>query len=239
MATFVLVHGSWAGGWYWKKLTPLLRAAGHDVFTPTLTGLGERAHLLTPDVGLDTHIRDITNVLRYEDLRDVLLVGHAYGGMVISGVADVCTDRLVHLIYLDARIPTDGQAYKDLFTQEEWAARSQEAATAGEGWRVPPPMLESLVPAYGAEDAQWMVERLTPHPIKAFEQPVRLTNQAADAIPRTYIRCTGMRATGQPLAARPGWRYRELAAPHSGMVAAPKELAELLFEVATVANTSD
>lgn len=107
MATFVLVHGTWHGGWCWKKVTPLLRDAGHAVFAPTLTGLGARAHLLTVDIGLDTHIEDIVNLLKYEDLHDVILVGHSYGGMVVAGAAQRLPDRLAHLVYLDAMFPMD------------------------------------------------------------------------------------------------------------------------------------
>src|SRR3954452_4236427 len=111
-ATFVLVHGAWHGGWCWKRLTPLLRAAGHEVVVPTLTGLGERSHLLTPEVGLDTHIRDITAVLKYEDLHNVVLIGHSYGGMVIAGVAEEVPERIAQLVYLDAFLPDNGKALK-------------------------------------------------------------------------------------------------------------------------------
>ena len=107
MATFVLVHGGWAGGWQWREVASLLRAAGHDVFTPTLTGLGERVHLASPDVGLDTHIQDILMVLEYEELRDVILVGYSYSGMVITGVAERAPERLAHLVYLDAYVPRE------------------------------------------------------------------------------------------------------------------------------------
>ena len=139
MATFVLVHGAWHGGWCWKKVTPLLRAAGHEVYTPTLTGLGERAHLLTREVDLDTHIRDIINVLEYEELRDVILVGHSYAGMVIAGVADRVPARLAHLVYLDAFVPRDGQASLSLSPPELEAHLRAQALAEGDGWRVPAP----------------------------------------------------------------------------------------------------
>ena len=109
-ATFVLVHGAWHGGWCWSRVAPLLRGAGYPVFAPTLTGLGERLHLLTPQVDLDTHVRDITSLLDYEDLHNVILVGHSYGGMVISGVAETAGTRLAQLVYLDAFLPEDGKA---------------------------------------------------------------------------------------------------------------------------------
>ena len=134
MATFVLVHGAWAGGWYWKRVRPLLTAAGHDVFTPTLTGLGERAHLATPDIGLETHIRDVLGVLTYEDLSDVVLVGHSCGGIVITGVAERAPGRLAHLVYLDAYVPADGQSFLDLLVSPERAAMFREQArTEGDG----------------------------------------------------------------------------------------------------------
>src|SRR5689334_15631432 len=114
MANYLLVHGAWHGGWCWRRVVPLLRAAGHEVFTPTLTGLGERVHLLTRDVGLDTHAQDVIGVLEYEDLRDVVLVGHSYGGMVITAVAERAAERLAHLVYLDAFVPRDGQSQMDL-----------------------------------------------------------------------------------------------------------------------------
>ena len=113
MATFVLVHGGWAGGWQWREVAGLLRAAGHEVFTPTLTGLGERVHLANPDIGLDTHIQDILMVLEYEELRDVILVGYSYSGMVITGVAELAPERISQLIYLDAFVPQDGQSMLD------------------------------------------------------------------------------------------------------------------------------
>src|SRR6476619_3074890 len=123
-ATFVLVHGAWHGGWCWKKLTPLLREAGYDVFAPTLTGLGERSHLLTRDVGLDTHITDIGQVLEYEDLTNVVLVGHSYGGMVITGVADRAGDRIAQLVYLDAAHPINGEGLADVAPEMMQLARS-------------------------------------------------------------------------------------------------------------------
>jgi pimeloyl-ACP methyl ester carboxylesterase len=131
--TFVLVHGAWHGGWCWKKVTPLLRAAGHEVFAPTLTGLGERSHLLTRDVGLDTHITDIEQVLEYEDLRNVVLVGHSYAGMVITGVGDRAADRIGQLVYVDAFLPEHGKALTDYslrafppITDESWRDRSRD-----------------------------------------------------------------------------------------------------------------
>ena len=137
MATIVIVPGAWHGSWRWKEVRAALQAAGHAVYALTLTGLGERRHLATPDVGLDTHIQDVVNVLAYEDLRDVVLVGHSYGGMVITGVADRAPGRLTRLIYLDALLPHDGECVYDLFPPEVRASWEAQARRDGAGWRTP------------------------------------------------------------------------------------------------------
>ena len=135
MATFVVAHGAWSSGWAWKKMRPLLRAAGHEIFTPSYTGLGERIHLSSPDITLETHIQDVANVLFYEDLTDVVLIGHSYGGMVATGVADRVSERIRKVIYLDAFVPRDGQAVRDLTP----ASRvSQMAAETPDNWLVEP-----------------------------------------------------------------------------------------------------
>ncbi|MDB5074339.1 MAG: hydrolase or acyltransferase of alpha/beta superfamily, partial [Chloroflexi bacterium] len=160
MALFVLVHGSWHGGWCWKKVTPLLRSAGHEVLTPTLTGLGERAHLLTPDIGLDTHIQDVTAALTYEDARDVVLVGHSYGGLVIACVADRVTDRLGHLVYLDALMPRPGETLREVFSADGIAELDARAREFGDGWRVPP-LSPDIFGVTAEADVAWMQPRLT------------------------------------------------------------------------------
>src|SRR5713101_7446751 len=138
MTTFVLVHGGWVGGWCWRRDTPLLEAAGHRVFTPTLTGLGARAHSYTAPIDLDTHIEDVVSVLQYEDLHEVVLVGHSYGGMVITGAAERAAERLAHLCYLDAFVPEDGQALADLVGPELRARMQTALQTQSDGWRLPP-----------------------------------------------------------------------------------------------------
>ena len=134
--TFLLCHGAWGGGWSWKKMHPLMQAAGHRLLTPTYTGLGERAHLANPDVDLETHIQDILNVIKYEDLRDFVLLGHSYGGMVATGVADRARESINQVIYLDAFVPRDGQSLFDL--NEPGRQPMRNAAKAGDGWRIPP-----------------------------------------------------------------------------------------------------
>ena len=233
--TFVLIHGAWHGGWCWKKLTPLLKHAGHEVFTPTLTGLGERAHLLTPQIGLDTHIADIIAVLDYEDLRNVILVGHSYGGMVITGVAELAAHRLSHLVYLDAFIPLDGQALLD--TRPDHGAPVRKfAAESGDGWKVP--VGKATFGVTDEADVQWMVTRMTPHPLRSFVEPVRLTNAAALALPRSYILCRqdkpSLFDSHAQRARREGWGYFELPTGHDAMITAPEALGSILLEVASL-----
>ena len=236
MATFVIVHGAWSGAHAWRKVRPLLRAAGHEVFTPALTGLGERAHLARPDTDLETHIRDVAGVLEYEDLREVLLVGHSYGGVVITGAADRVPERVAQLVYLDAEVPADGQSEYDLLPPAERATYEELTRTKGDGWRIPPPVPDP-VPKEIDPDLRWALSRMVPQPVETFAQPVRLTSAAAAALARTYILCTQGKE-GQPLPgfvervrSEPGWRYRELAAGHGAHVTAPRELARLLLEL--------
>ena len=240
--TFVLVHGAWHGGWCWRQVTSLLREAGHDVWAPTLTGLGERAHLLDPRIGLDTHVEDVVGVLEYEELGGVILVGHSYGGMVISGVADRASDRVAHLVYLDAFVPDDGQALFDVLRPERRDLYLQQAQEKGEGWRVPAPPPQAL----GITDetrASWLAAKLNPQPLRAFEQPVRLTNPAAAALPRTYVHCTEgpLVPSFAPFAARvrsaSGWSYHELATGHDAMLTAPEPLAGILLELGCGENS--
>jgi pimeloyl-ACP methyl ester carboxylesterase len=226
--TFVLVHGYWDGGWAWSQVAPLLRAAGHQVYTPTLTGSGERVHLRHPGITLDTHVQDIVNVLRYEDLREVVLVGWSYGGMVITGVAERAPERLAHLVYLDAFVPQDGQSLADLAGPELNAAFEEIARTQGDGWRVPFP---------------WPVNDNRPRTdglLNPTKQPLAVTNAQARALPRTYIFCSEkpdlqpddpFAATAQRAREDPAWRYRELSTGHEAVWTMPQELTDLLLEL--------
>ena len=189
MATFVIVHGAWSGGHAWRWLRPLLRAAGHEVFTPALTGLGERSHLASAQIDLEAHVRDVVGVLEYEDLLQVVLVGHSYGGMVITGVADRVPERLAQLVYLDAEVPLDGQGEFDLLAPEERAGYQESARSKGQGWRIPPPVPEPL-PAELDPNLRWAMSRMVPQPLATFTQPLRLTNPAGPGVPRTYVLCT-------------------------------------------------
>jgi pimeloyl-ACP methyl ester carboxylesterase len=239
MITYVLVHGAWHGGWCWKKVTPLLRASGYAVFTPTLTGLGERSHLLSPDVSLHTHIQDVVAVLEYEDLREVVLVGHSYGGMVITGVAERVPERLSQLVYLDAFVPEHGQSLFDIHFPEERARFQDLARTQGDGWRIPRSDLGRDLAQWGVtepDDVAWMRPRIGAQPLRAFTQSVQRQNPAAQALPRAYIRCTQgpsptFAATAARVRADQRWHYRELPTRHDAMVTMPQQLAVSLLEL--------
>jgi pimeloyl-ACP methyl ester carboxylesterase len=244
MKTFVLVHPAWHGGWCWKKVVPFLREKGQVVATPTLTGLGERSHLASPEVGLETHVIDVVNVLKEEDLRDVVLVGHSSSGAVITGVADRAPERLAQVIYLDAFVPDDGEAVLDLVTPDRRRALEQLVKSEGQGWLLPrfaPAPWETIVrEMWGVtdtEDVRWMLERLRPTPVGHFRDPVRRTNPAAEKLPRTYVRCRQFpnpRFDNHAEMARrtAGWRYRELAASHHPAITTPDRVAGLLLELA-------
>jgi pimeloyl-ACP methyl ester carboxylesterase len=232
MAVFVLVHGGWGGGWEWRGVADRLRAAGHDAYRPTLTGLGERSHLLSAEVTLDTHVEDVVQLLRFEDLRDVVLCGHSYGGMVVTGAADREPRRVAQLVYVDALVPRDGDALLDLLP-EEWAETIRRAAAgSGDGRRVPVPFSHEETAALRG---RWYADRVTAHPLAAFEQPLRLRG-AGDPIPRTYIHCTGEADSPASLCAEraraAGWRYRELATHHDAQIGDPDGLTALLLEAA-------
>lgn len=236
MATFVLVHGAWHGGWCWQKVIPFLQTAGHEVYAPTLTGLAERASELSPDVGLDTHIQDIVGLLQEKNLHGVILVGHSYGGMVITGVVDAIPERIAHLVYLDTFVPRDGESMVDVSPLVIRLLRRQAQA---DGWRI------DSRGTYGVTtepDRSWVLSKVTPHPLKTLEQPLHLKNPAiVSATPRTHIECTSsgfffslMRHILAPRALPPteaGWGLRQLPTGHDAMVTAPRELADLLLEV--------
>ena len=234
MTTFVLVHGSFGGGWVWQKVTPLLRAGGYEVYTARLTGLSDRSHLLDCGVDLTTHVTDVASLLFYEDLSDVLLVGHSYGGMVITGVAAKVPERLKLLVYLDAYVPSDGQNEFDLWPAEERAA-AQADIVAGRGLRQPP--LPAILGITDPEMADWVYARFTPHPLATYNQPVPVDSAKSAALPSVDIRCTAGPWTPRfaPFAAKArvaGWKVHELATGHMAMLTAPREVAELLLELA-------
>jgi pimeloyl-ACP methyl ester carboxylesterase len=232
MRTFVLVHGSFSGGWMWRAVADDLRAGGDTVFAPTLTGLGDRRHLAGPTVTLRTHIEDIANLFYYEDLSDVTLVGHSYAGMVIAGVAAIAPERLGRLIYLDAYVPHGGQSWFDLQTPEDAAIARAEMDRTGARSPIPASMLGITDPVYAASvDA-----RMTPQGRATYEDPCPMGSAASAAIPCAYIQCTEgplavrLRRSAE-LARTQGWEVRELACGHNAMLILPNQLADLLREL--------
>lgn len=223
MATIVIVHGWWSGGWYFQRVARRLRRAGHEVYTPTVTGVGERVHLASPEIRLETQVQDIVNVLEYEDLTDVVLVGFSYGGMIVTPVADRLPHRIAQVVYLDAFLPRDGESLADIMP-ELTAQMEAVAREVGDGWRVPrePPD-----------------PRKTPQPIRPFRDPVRLGNPAAQALPRTYALFSGNTFPHAPVMARmaerareAGWRVIDLPWDHIAPETEEAGLAELLDELA-------
>jgi pimeloyl-ACP methyl ester carboxylesterase len=244
MATFVLVPGMWLGGWAWHAVAETLRAAGHSVYPVTLTGLGERVHLGGPQVNLDTHIADVVNLLRYEELREVVLAGHSYAGTVIAAVADQVPERIARLVYVDTWPLPDGVAHIDTEAREE---KERIVATQGGGWRLPMPAWEELdhgneLRGLGEAERQLIGERAVAQPFGTLTQPVRLTNPAREALPKTSIWCSMTAAEVQQMVdkypalcselAKPGWQVVELPTGHWPMFSRPRELAELLASLA-------
>jgi pimeloyl-ACP methyl ester carboxylesterase len=234
MDPIVLVHGSNGGSWVWKRLAPLLRAAGHEVYAPTLTGLADRAHLLGCGVDLTTHVADVASLLLFEDLSDVILVGNSYAGMVISGVAATAPERLRLVVYLDAYIPEDGQCAVDVWPPER---RAFAEDMQSQGVSQPPP--PALFGVTDPELARWIEARMTPHPVGTYTQPVPPADVRSRALRRAFIHCTGNPPTTPDVfgpfagAARAkGWEVHALPAGHVAMLTAPDELAELLLEIA-------
>jgi len=227
MAAFVVAHGAWSSGWAWRKMRPLMRAAGHELFTPSYTGLGERQHLASRAVNLSLHIEDVVKAIEAEDLRDVVVVGHSFGGLVATGVADRARDRVARIIYVDAFVPEDGQSMMDLLSPVGREGM-RAACAAADGWRVPP---RDMPPDTPQDDRVWAIPRRSAHPIAAFEEPLRLSG---DPLPRrAYIYCQRADRDDRfgpfaALARREGWPYAEIDASHNPHITAPNELCAVL-----------
>ena len=237
MATYVLVHGGGHGGWCYQGVARLLQAEGHHVYTPTLTGLGERSHLLSPAIGLDLQIDDVVSLLHFEDLRDVILVGHSYGGMVVTGVADRATERVGRLVYLDAANPKNGQSLVDVAGAVITWTRDQGKVVDGVELVLWP--TAEVIAAYGVTDpgtVAWMQDRLTPHPWRCFEQPLMLRNEdALWAIPQYHIVCEQTLPTRDRALldkARAENRLWTIDTGHDLMITEPRWVADALREVA-------
>lgn len=233
MANYVLVHGAWGGAHGFRKVRPLLHAEGHAVFTPSLTGIGERAHLASPLVNLSTHVLDVVNAMQYEDLGDVVLLGFSYGGMVVTAALPLVAERVAHLVYLDAFLPGDGDSIATMAGNPDY----REVAELGSPWLVPGPTR-----SFGDPERQaWADARRTPHPVGCFLEPARVPRPVEDyPFTRTYVKATDEpRSEASPFwraaeRARESsaWRYREVATDHMIPENRPEELAALLLELA-------
>ena len=233
----VLVHGAWGGAWVWRRVLGPLRAAGHEVHAVTLTGDGERAHLLSPAITLRTHIDDVLGLVRAEELHDVVLVGHSYGGLVVTGAADALlaeqASRLRALVYVDAVVPRSGEEWGTQHTPE---VRAQRAALAAQhGGALPPPDPEAF--GLGGADRDWLLRRHVPHPFGVYADPLHFDEARWLRVPRTFIDCPApalgtIAAFRQRVRAQPGWRLREIPTGHFPMVSTPQRLVELLLEAA-------
>lgn len=235
--TFVLVHGAWHGGWCWSRVAQRLRAAGHLVFAPTLTGLGERRHLISPLVNLDTHVADVVNLLEAEELNDVVLVGHSYAGIVISGVADQAAARLRHLVYLDALLLENGRSIFSTFAPAVVEQRMKAIRETGGGVGAVAAFPPSAFGVKDPGDAEWVARRLTPQPVGTYQQPLLLKAPLGNGVAKTYIDCTldpmaNLAAGKAAVRTDAGWKVRTLATGHDAMVTAAGPLSDLLIDIA-------
>jgi pimeloyl-ACP methyl ester carboxylesterase len=234
MSKFVLVHGAWQGGYVYARVARLLREAGHDVYTPTLTGLGERSHLVNHAINLDTHIQDVVNVFKYDDITDAILCGHSYGGMVITAVANQISERIRSLFYIDAFAPTDGQSLNDIAGSETTLAVLDQANT--NGGMIPP--IPAAAFNVNEADAAWLDSLSVPQPLATFVQGVRAGVDSSPVAKRTFVFAAAnggdwFVSTHQRLKDHPEWQVHEIACGHNIMLDRPKELASLLLEQAT------
>ena len=234
MATFVLVHGAWHGSWCWARVRRALQALGHDVFTPTLTGVGERAHLLSPAVNLDTHIDDVANLIRWEGLSKVVLCGHSYAGAVIAGVADRAPDSIAALVYLDAFVLESGQSLHDTLPPEQRALQLELARDVGDGWKVPP--IPAEVFNVNEADRAWVDRQCTMQPLATFQQPLTLNGRFSTPRNTTFILAAGFEGSPFPpfyqRARALGWATMTVPCGHDVMLDRPQELTDVLAGIA-------
>ncbi len=235
MTFCVVAHGAWSSAWAWKRMYPLLEPRGIHLVIPTLTGLGQRSHLAHPGIDLNTHIADVMACLFYNDLRDVCLIGHSYGGMVATGVADRARDRIGKLVYVDAFVPRDGESAFDVMPESTRKQRQSAAADGPDSRRIPPGPMPADT---SAEDQAWCAPRRVPQPLKTFEQ--KLVFQNGDlTLPRHYIYCTRhtpedrFRPFHERAKAEAGWQSYEIDASHNPHITAPQAFADLLATIAT------
>jgi pimeloyl-ACP methyl ester carboxylesterase len=254
MATYVLVGGAWLGGWCWQKVARQLRDDGHDVYPTTLTGLGERVHLASAQVDLETHITDVVNLIDFEDLHDVVLLGHSYAGLVVTGAADRIPERICELVYLDTAPLPDGGMLIEKFPPELRERVEEQVRELGEGWKfpIPPPQeLANMASLEGVDEDQLglLYSRATAQPFGTYTQPLRLENPAREELPKLGIVCSFSLAQVQQMIssdnpsfrelAGPGWRFVELPTGHWPMFSRPEDLARLLLDLPSDAPARD
>ena len=237
--TFVLAHGSWHGGWCWKRVADRLRAKGHAVYTPSYTGMGDRVHLLNKEITIDTFVEDLERVIQSEELTEVVLVGHSFGGVPISGVADRIPDRLAHLVYLDSVVVESARSAFSYYPPAEVEARIKAAEKATNGLAVPVP--QQLPPVWGLgkegdPDYDWVRRRLSPHPLRTYTTALTLRAPVGNGLPRTYVHCTQpshpvLADSRRLVRSWSGWQWVDLAAPHDAMITHPDAVVGLLLQV--------
>jgi pimeloyl-ACP methyl ester carboxylesterase len=235
MAPFVLVHGAWHGAWCWSRVLPLLRAAGHDAHAVTLTGVGERAHLLRPDIGLATHVRDVLALIEAEELSDITLVGHSYAGMVITAVADILLQApqpvLKRLVYLDAVTPHPGESWSSGHSASTVAARIAAGKASADNSLAPP---DAAVFGLVGADRDWVNRRQTPQPFGVYQEPLQFDADRVASVPRLFIDCNRpalatIAQMRERVRSEAGWQVLEIATGHDAMVSAPGLLANALL----------
>lgn len=230
MANFVLVHAAWHGGWEWRRVARILRSAGHEVFTPTLSGCGENWRHVSPGIGLDTHISDVLSLIEWEELPELVIAGHSYSGAVITGVADRIPHLVKHRVYFDAFVPVNGQSVMEI--TPEWRASEilSLAASHGCGWMVPPHHSERW--AEEPEDRAWVERRATPHPLKTLQDRISLSG-ACDGIPGTYALSSNFQPSPfwqfhERYESHPNWRTVKIPTMHDAMISMPERVCEIL-----------
>ncbi|WP_395714049.1 alpha/beta fold hydrolase [Reyranella sp.] len=235
--TFVLAHGSWHGGWCWKKVADRLRAKGHTVYTPSYTGMGERAHLLSRDITINTFSEDLVQLIQSEELSNVILVGHSFGGVPISGAADRVPEKIAHLVYLDSVLVESGRSAFSYYPPAEAEGRIKAAEKATNGVAVPVPQQLPGVWGLGKEgnpDYDWVRRRLSPHPLQTYTTALTLKGPVGNNLPRTYIHSTQpshpvLEDSRKLVRSWSGWRWVDLEAPHDSMITHPDAVVELLL----------
>ena len=235
--TFVLAHGSWHGGWCWRRVADQLRGKGHVVYTPSYTGMGDRAHLLSKDITISTFVDDLVQVIQSEELTNVVLVGHSFGGVPISGVADRIPEKIAHLVYLDSVLVESGRSAFSYYPPAEVEARIKAAEKATNGVAVPVPQQLPAVWGLGKEgdpDYDWVRRRLSPHPLQSYTTALTFKAPVGGNLPRTYIHCTQpshpvLEDSRKLVRSWTGWKWVDLAAPHDAMITHADPVVGLLL----------